>query len=712
MPNYQYIQTFYVNPGAVENATDVLLTSVDLFFKSKPDLIDSISGSRDPGVSVAICEVVNGTPDPSIILRKSNSRVGYDLINAYSKPTLSTNFRFTDPVFCKTGKYYGLCVYFEDPLFSLWQNVQGQNIVNADGTTSTPSPGSSISGFDGVLYTSSRTTNASSATIENYRSHSDRDLTFRVNVARFDLPAGGFDIEITNKDYEFFTLNAREGAFTGGEIVCLSTYANGTSTDATGTVTFGTTSLEIVGTGTSFQDFVTGQSIIVSNGSAYDCMTITLIEDDTHLQVERAPIMSSTGATFKVAPIGTLAYSNYLDSKIYLSGSTASNSSFAFAANSKVLGLKSLATANVLSIDSLSIDAFKPRFKVGNPSFSSYSINYKSANTTNYIDATGQQLVLDKINNITTYDGYVLSRSAEVLYSTLFNNSADPDLYSRKSSVANVHFDTTRTGGSFQAPFIIGDQLDMYIYSNQINNTYLDPTTGLDTEIEKNGLALCKYISKKASFDMPAEDVIVYITAHRPANTEIRVYCKIKNGADNETFDDKKWTPMAITNNSEKYSDPTDKNSLVEYTYGLPQYPGIGTSLSGVFTTTINSQIVSTSQSQVAALAAGDLIQIYDPFLPNNHEVFIVQSVDSTTQITLTRAVTNNNIVGARQANKMKYNNIAFNNIANDNVARYVSSSLIEYDGYNQMQIKIVLLSPQAYIAPEVEDIRVIGVSV
>lgn len=712
MPNYQYIQTFYVNPDAVEKSTDVLLTSVDLFFKSKPDLIDSISGSRDPGVSVAICEVVNGVPDPSLILRKSNARVGYDLINAYSKPTLPTNFRFADPVFCKTGKFYGLCIYFEDPLFSLWQNVQGQNIVNADGTTSTPSPGSSISSFDGVLYTSNRTQSTSSATTENYRSHSDRDLTFRVNIAKFDLPANGFDIEITNKDYEFFTLNAREGTFTGGEIICLNTYANGTSTDATGTVTFGTTSLEIVGTGTSFQDYVPGQSIIVSNGSAYDCIAITLIEDDTHLQVERAPIMAATGATFKIAPIGSLAYTNYVNNKIYLSGSTASNSSFAFSANSKILGLKSKATANVFSVDKLSVDSFKPRFKVGNPSFSSYSINYKAANTTNYIDATGQQLVIDKINNITTYDGYILSRSQEVLYTTLFNNATDPDLYSRKSSVANVHFDTTKTGSSFQSPFIIGDQLDLYVYANQINNVYLDPTTGLDTEIEKNGLALCKYISKKASFDMPAEDVIVYLTAYRPAGTEIRVYCKIKNGADNETFDDKKWTPMTITNNSEKYSDPTDKNSLVEYTYGLPQFPGIDTGLSGVFTTTLNSQTVTTSQSQAAALVAGDLIQIYDPFLPNNHEVFIVQSVDSPTQITLTRAVTNNNIIGARQANKMKYKNIAFNNIANDNVARYISSSLIEYDSYNQMQIKVVLLSPQTYLAPEVEDVRVLGVSV
>ena len=712
MPNYQYIQTFYVNPDAVEKATDVLLTSVDLFFKTRPDLVDSISGSRDPGVNIAICEVVNNTPDPTSILRKSNSRVGYDLINAFSKPTIPTNFKFQDPVFCKTGRYYGICVYFEDPLFSLWQNVQGQNLVNADGTTSTPSPGSSISSFDGVLYTSNRSISSAVVSAESYRPHSDRDLKFRVKVAKFQLPAGGFDIEITNKDYEFMSIDARQGAFIGGEVVYMNNYANGVSTDATGTVTFGTNSLEIVGTGTSFQDYVPGQTIIINNGSLYDTIQISSIQDDTHLQIDRAPIITGTAATFKVTPVGTVSYINYLDNKIFLSGSNASNAAFNFSANTKIKGVKSLSSANVVSLDKLSVDSFKPRFKVGNPSFSSFSINYKAANTTNYIDATGQTLVLDKINNITEYDGYILSRSEEVLYSTLFNNSADPELYSRKSSVANVHFDTSKTGTSFQAPFIIGDQLDLFVYSNQINNVYLDPVTTLDTEIEKNGLALCKYISKKASFDMPAEDVIVYLTAYRPANTEIRVYSKLKNGADNETFDDKKWTPMIITNNSQKYSDPSNKNSLVEYTYGLPQFPGIASSLNGVFTTTINSQTIATSQTQVGALVAGDLIQIYDNFLPDNHEVFIVQSVDSPTQITLSRAVTNKNIVGARQANKMQYPNIAFNNIANDNVVRYVSSSLIEFDGYNQMQIKIVLLSPQTYISPEVEDIRVIGVSV
>ena len=52
-----------------------------------------------------------------------------------------------------------------------------------------------------------------------------------------------------------------------------------------------------------------------------------------------------------------------------------------------------------------------------------------------------------------------------------------------------------------------------------------------------------------------------------------------------------------------------------------------------------------------------------------------------------------------------------WNNIANDNVVRYVTSSYTEFDTYNTMQIKVVLLSESTHIIPKVEQIQVIGVS-
>ena len=54
---FDVIQTFYVNSDAVNNATEIMLTSLDLFFRTKPSLTANISGSSKPGVSVWICEV-------------------------------------------------------------------------------------------------------------------------------------------------------------------------------------------------------------------------------------------------------------------------------------------------------------------------------------------------------------------------------------------------------------------------------------------------------------------------------------------------------------------------------------------------------------------------------------------------------------------------------------------------------------------------------
>ena len=113
---------------------------------------------------------------------------------------------------------------------------------------------------------------------------------------------------------------------------------------------------------------------------------------------------------------------------------------------------------------------------------------------------------------------------------------------------------------------------------------------------------------------------------------------------------------------------------------------------------------------QSTTLSTGDLVKIYSVLTPENHEVFPVSSANSTA-ITVFRPVTNINIVGDVGIEKLKYKNIAWNNIANDNVARYVTSSYNEFDTYNTMQIKVVMLSDTTHIVPKVEQIQVIGVS-
>jgi hypothetical protein len=232
-----------------------------------------------------------------------------------------------------------------------------------------------------------------------------------------------------------------------------------------------------------------------------------------------------------------------------------------------------------------------------------------------------------------------------------------------------------------------------------------------------------------------SEDLKVYVSAYRPkvplsvcsieldaeavnnlGATEVKVYAKIYNSQDPETFDDKSWTPLTITENADKFSSSEDDNDIIEYTYSLPEYSEASFTLPGTVTTQVGNSIMlfAGSNGSVTAngnIAQNDVIRIYSELFPENYQVAVVTS-SNTTSITLSEPISNNSMAGAGfKLDKLKYPNIAFNNIQNDNVARYYTTSLAAIDTYDSVQIKVVLLSPSVQIVPEVDTIRVVGVS-
>jgi hypothetical protein len=334
-------------------------------------------------------------------------------------------------------------------------------------------------------------------------------------------------------------------------------------------------------------------------------------------------------------------------------------------------------------------------------------MTYSIANSSNAMPTTSNNLELLKFNNA-TQESYILSRSLEVDNINLYGTE-------RKSAVVNVTFNVSVSEANrFSVPYLQSNELDFFFYQNDINNTYTETRGGIvgyDTEVGRNGLAKSKYLSKKISFGEGkyAEDVVVYLAGYRPAGTQIKVYAKLHNAADKEAFDDKAWTPLELKNNTDRFS-TEDPKDLWEYTYGLPQYPEVYAGLSGQFLTTLSSNAIATTADQSSVLSTGDLVRVYSVLTPENHEVFPVSSANSTA-IVLFKPVSNTNIVGDVGVDKLKYKNVAWNNIANDNVARYVTSSYTEFDTYNTMQIKVVLLSESTHIVPKVEQIQVIGTS-
>ena len=703
MSGFNYIQTFYVNPQTVANAPEVMLTSIDVFFKVKPVRGATVSGAVAPTVNAWICEVENDSPFETRQLRNSMTLIPYDLISTSQDASAATAIGFQNPVRLASGKYYGLVLKFNDPGFDVWQNVLGDRLVTDGQITNTLSVGSRGT-HGGKLYVPTNTS--------THRSLSDRDLKFKVKVARYT--ANNITISLVNKDYEFFTMdNTNTGAFIGGEYI-YQDIAN-----ATGTVTVSTNSLNVVGTSTTFTNLLGGAKILVQSGGAKQILSVNAITNATHMTIASMPAFSASGIGYKVPPVG-LAYNiDYPKNKLILVDSTANATNKFAVSGGRIIGERSGATANVASIDSYPVDNFKPSFLIGNPSGSTFTLNYKIANSANQLSSTSTNINLLQMNDSTAI-GYILSRSVEVDTSKSSNLFGDR----RKSVVANLNIAVSSAEiDRFSVPYATTRELDFYFYQNDINNVYtetrtvgLSSITGYDTETGANGLAKSKYVSKVIKFaqDKYAEDIVVYLTGYRPAGTEIKVYAKIHNAADRESFQSKAWTPLVLKDNIDRFSS-TDPNDFHEFTYGFDTAPELQAALPGTGAITYGSNAITTTSNHSTTLTAGDLIRIKDQDF-GNHEVFVV-SAANTTAISTYRNIQTSSLVSAGITrsdiviDKLKYRNTAWNNVENDNTVKYVNSEYVEFDLYTSMQIKIVLLATQSHIVPKVEAIQVIGVS-
>lgn len=691
---FDYIQTFSINRDRVNNAAEVMLTSIDLYFKAKPSLTTNASGSAKPTVTIWLCDVTaDGGPIPQRVVRDSISLVDYELVNTTGNASSATRFSFRNPLTLTAGKTYGIVIKLSDPAFDIWINKQGDRLVDESGATGTPSPGAQ-SRFDGELYRSNNT--------NGFLKFDDRDLKLKINIAKFTGTTAS--VNLVNKNYEFFTFGSFTGVFKGGESVYQVT------ANSTGTLSVSSTSRTLTGTGTTLTNFSAGDKIVIESNNTIDVLTIQTISNTTSMVVDRAPSFTDTSIGFSVPPMGKVHYVSYPSKKLYLVDSNAANSTFKFAAGGSIKGQISGATATITSIDRYSIDAFRPEFKIGNPSTSTYSVQYKFANTANNIAASFSNLENQKQNKVSE-KSYILSRSDEVVGSSLFGTN-------KKSAVANVSFTVNAsTTNLFAVPYVSGDDLDIFMHTYDVNNTYTETRNSIedyDTEIEKNGLAKSKYISMKYQLEEKryAEDLIVYVKAYRPFGTEVRVYAKLQNtGSENESFDDKAWTPLELKNNNDKYSREDAENNLIEYTYGLPQYPAIRYNIDSTFTVNPASANVATGTDISSNVSVNDLVRLYDPSIPQNHEVFKVLSANSTS-LELNKLVSNVNIPTNPSIDLLKYKTVTFNNIANDNVARYYTTSTHqEVDKFNMYQIKIVLLTNNSYLIPKVDSLQAIATS-
>lgn len=733
---YDLLQTFFISPASVDNASEVMATSVYLYFKRKPHFRKNRSGIENPGVVVQLIECNGEDPDPTKPIG-APIRVEFDDAYALRDASAPTVFSFGDsPVALETNKFYGLAIQFDDKGFRLWLNQQGRLVI---GTNDQSSGKSRFR--DGCLY---RAVNRNfdhywKQIIDNVRNGVDnhirdiateevqykplknKDIKFSINFAKYNTNPDGTggstggtgignttpasSIVLVNENYEFLTVNATSGVFTGGETV----FANNAL--STGTVSVGTGNNIVVGTGTTFTSMVDGDAIVITSGNTNYAGIIDNIANNTYLTLEKAPAFTNAAATFRAGITGTVVQVNYVDQTMILNNSSA-KSGLVFAAGQQVTGVLSNAYSTVVSVDNLAVDRLIPHVKVGSQIVANTSITFDIAvaNGANFAVANTFQPISDNQEvNLTDDKGYILSRSNEVGQTNLW------DTTNQKSAVIKI--DVASSNTAHQAPHINPGDTDITVGGWTISNTYLTQAANgfwYDSETDNHGVALSKHITKHFQFGQAqmAEDLRVFVVAHKPANTDIRVYAKLHNSSDNDTFDDKKWTLLECVDNANAVSATTDLSDIISFEYGIPAAPESELTVSGTFTTsTGNAVVVGTSTSVNTAISVGRLVKVYSPYFADNYLVGRVVAAD-TTSFTLDSPITDTDVLGSGfLVDLLIYTNAAFNNKQNSNIVRYYNSVGATLDKYDSMQIKVVQLADTTNIIPRIKQIQGIGVS-
>ena len=398
-------------------------------------------------------------------------------------------------------------------------------------------------------------------------------------------------------------------------------------------------------------------------------------------------------------------FPNASHSVVTITTSTGTGASITPTIGAPLKGAVSGATAEIVTIDDSPVHIINSKIPINSSSITSYVASAALANSTNHIQPfriTDQQSPL----NIDTYLGKVMSRSRELTNSTNLYNSDKSFVFKVDLNVNTPNIANTNV---FHAPYFFEDEADIFVFDTDIDATSSD----MSDEIGR-GNAKSKHITKKIAFanNLFGEDIRVYVNAYKPATTDILVYAKVHNSTDPEPYDDKSWSPLELKDGINKISALNNREDVKEYTYGFPAFPNVQFTCTGTGTSQLSNSVIITTANLTSNLSANDLIRIYNPlFSSTNYLVAPVESVNSTS-VTIKTVIANNGLVGSGlKIDKLRFKNVAFNNILNDNVARYYNTTMVPYDTYDSMAVKIVFLSDNPNIAPEADSIRVIGVS-
>lgn len=292
--------------------------------------------------------------------------------------------------------------------------------------------------------------------------------------------------------------------------------------------------------------------------------------------------------------------------------------------------------------------------------------------------------VVQQANSIVTSNGTIFFSNSSILHIT---NVAS----SNSSSIATFNISNTSI---YNATKAITANITAIATFNETSNISSSAT---------------RYISKNVILaeQQDAEDLVCYVTAYRPPNTDLKVYGKFLAGSDSDAFQAKDWSAMIETTSVSLTSSLVNKEDYVELVYDLPTSVQIISNSASVNTTSANVSVNSTNP-----FTAGNFVYITDNSTGKINVRQINQISNSTSMILASNLsfISSNCAVGLipglqSQTGAFKYAN-------NNGIARYITSADGVFDTFKVFAVKIVLVSDSFHVIPKMSDMRCLALQV
>jgi hypothetical protein len=486
---------------------------------------------------------------------------------------------------------------------------------------------------------------------------------------------------------------------------------------AKGTVVITAGSNTVTGTGTRFdQQFSNNISddsnrvpLIAywSNGShdSHEILFPASISNATLMTLRNTPLSSNAAAIPFALPVGRVVVNDKNRRVLVLDKSTSNGSSsntawqnaFStpsyFAPSRVVVGSTSGATVLVKSLTDVVMNSTQP--VIYDAAVQGTNITYSlNATSKAYSNVVYPVLSPSQTNYFANNEVIVASKTNEI------NRNSG-----LKSVQVNANLSTT---SDFLTPTIDSNHSSLLVKSNLIGQYETNESSPHD------GTALAKSVSKIVTLGdgNDAEDLNVYLTAYKPAGTQIQVYAKLINASDPDIIANKYWSPLVQVTDNALYSDTSNLSDYKEFQYTLPTDP-VTIPTDDLVTTNNSTTIISTGANSAwsTVFSNGQLVTIYTDSSHASYEVHAIASVANNNAIVLSTPVAFSNTSSAVIAS-MTYPYSAVKNSLNTGIVRYYDSTGTAYDSYKQYAIKIVMLSSNTSCVPKISNMRTLALSV